>query len=96
MGITFVEDRFQSEGIVVCKSTGHVVRFCIADHETEICFKSKAFLVHSGFELRTHSADIHRGFDDLKIAITTISLRGKGMACISILGCTISDWINRL
>lgn len=96
MGNTFVEDRFHSKGFIVRESTRHVVRFGVADHETIICFKPKALLVHSGLELRIHSADVHRVFDDLKIAVMIISLSVELIACASILGCTISDRINRL
>ena len=75
MGITFVEDRFHSKSLVVRKSTRQVVSFGVADHETKVCLKPKALLVHPGLQLRSHSADVHRVFDDLKIAVMTISLR---------------------
>ena len=96
MGNTFVENRFHSKGLIVRKSTRHVVGFGVADHETKVCFKPKALFVHPGLELRIHSADVHRVFDDLKIAVMTISLSVERMACASILGRTISDRINRL
>jgi hypothetical protein len=96
MGHTFVEDRFHSKGLIVRESTRHVVGFGVADHETKVCFKPKALLVHPGLELRVHSADVHRVFDDLKIAVMTISLSVERIVCASLLGCTISDRINRL
>jgi hypothetical protein len=96
MGNTFVEDRFHCKGLIVRKSTRHVVGLGVADHETKVCFKRKALLVHAGLELRIHSADVHRVFDDLEIAVMTISLSVERKACGSILGCTISDRINWL
>jgi hypothetical protein len=96
MGNTFVEDRFHSKGLIVRESTRHVVSFGVADHETEVCFKPKALLVHPGLELRVHSTDVHRVFDDLKIAVITISLSVERIGRANILRCTISDRINRL
>ena len=80
---TFVEDRFQGEGFVVCESTRHVVRFRVADHETEVCFECKAFFIHSSLELSGHSADIHRVLDDLEITIASISQWEKGKKVIT-------------
>ena len=80
MGNTFVEHRFHSKRLVVRESTRHVVGFGVADHETKVCFKPKAFLVHPGLELRIHSTDVHRVFDDLKIAVMTISLSVERIA----------------
>src|SRR5260221_13612030 len=73
IGHTFVEDGFQSKRLIVSECTGHVVRFCVTDHETKVCLKCKAFFVHSSLELRIHSGDVHRVLDDFKIAMTTIS-----------------------
>ena len=70
---TFVEDRFQCKGLIVRESTGHIIGFCVADHEAEVCFEGKSFFVHPSLELRVHSADVHRILNDLEIAKTTIS-----------------------
>jgi hypothetical protein len=93
---TFVKDRFHSKGLVIREGTRHVVGFCVADHEMKVCFKPKALLVHPSLQLRVHSTDVHRIFNDLKIAVTTISLSVERIARASILGCTISDWVDRL
>ena len=86
MGHTFVEDGFQSKRLIISECTRHIVSFCVTGHEAKVCFKRKAFFIHSGLELRIHSTDVHRVLDDFKIAMTPISETGMYKHMRSYLG----------
>ena len=55
---TFKTDSKRS--FVVCDSTRHVVDFRIADHETEIRFRSKVFFIQHSVNLVNGIQRVHR------------------------------------